>query len=285
MIKLLVAKRPVSSFFLLAFLITWALWIPLLLLEKKIILFSLPPWVRELGIYGPSAAAFFCTVILSGRRGVAELLRKIVVWRVRARWYALALFGAWFIGLIALTLSALFGTADFSFAGRPPALLFPLFLAWVIIFGGPLGEEFGWRGFALPRLMDSHGPYLASLILGLIWSLWHIPLFFISGTTQHDLAFIPYTLMTIPLTFIYTWIYCRSRGSLLLAILFHGASNAAAGFVPFMPVPQSGGTEATFGIFIALVWLFAGMVVLTTRNSRMGYLTWRESLLINNSCL
>jgi uncharacterized protein len=269
-------QKPVWCFFALSYVLSWAVWIPISLQEQGLFQLGLPYGIKDLGVYGPGVAALVIVACERGWPGIKLLLSRIAIWKFKIYWYALAIFGAGFLGLTALLISTIFGQADFSFAGNPPFQLFPLFLIWVIVFGGPLGEEVGWRGYALPALMVKYGVFRSSLIIGLFWSAWHLPLFWMPGTVQYELSFIIYTIMTVPLAFIYTWIHIGTGGSILAAILFHGASNTMAGFIPFMPVAQSGGTEATFYIFIGLLWLIVAVILFITRGKDMGY---RDNLL------
>jgi len=257
-------QKPVLYFFALSYILSWLIWIPLGLEEQGYLQLGLPYGLKDLGSYGPGVAALIIVACEYGWQDIKSLLSRIVIWRFNIYWYALVILGAGFLGLAALLISALFGQAAVSFVGRPPFYLFPLYLIWVIIFGGPLGEELGWRGYVLPALMVKYGAVRSSLIIGVLWSAWHLPLFWMPGTVQYELSFITYTMMTVPLAFIYTWIHLGTGGSVLAAILFHGASNTMAGFIPFMPVAQSGGTNTTFYIFIALLWAITAIILLLT---------------------
>jgi hypothetical protein len=260
-------QKPVLYFFALSYLLSWAIWIPLCLQEQGYLHSGLPYSLKDLGSYGPSLVALIIVTSKYGRPGLKTLLSRIAIWKFNIWWYVLAILGAGVLGLAALFISAIFGQAEISFVDRPPFYLFPLFLIWVIIFGGPLGEEIGWRGYALPALMVKYGAIWASLIIGFFWSAWHLPLFWMPGTVQYELSFIAYTMMTVPLAFIYTLIHIKTGGSVLAAILFHGASNTMAGFIPFMPVTQSGGTDTTYYIFIALLWIIMAIMLFSIRES------------------
>ena len=260
-------QKTVWYFFALAYAFSWAIWIPIALQEQGLLESGVPYGLKDLGAYGPSVAALIIVACERGWPGIKLLLSRIAIWKFKIYWYGLAILGAGFLGLTALLISTIFGQADFSFAGNPPFYLFPLFLLWVIVFGGPLGEEVGWRGYALPALLVRYGVFRSSLIIGLFWSAWHLPLFGMPGTVQYELSFITYTMMTVPLAFIYTWIHIGTGGSILAAILFHGASNTMAGFIPFMPVVQSGGTEATFYIFIGLLCLIVAIIHFKTHKA------------------
>ncbi len=122
------------------------------------------------------------------------------------------------------------------FLARLPAWerLLSLLPATLVTDTGPLGEEFGWRGFALPRLLQRRPPLAAALILGAIWWAWHLPTFFIPTLSQHQLS-IPFFLVnSLALSVIMTWLYLRTRGDLLLMILVHVAANYCGAIgVPF----------------------------------------------------
>lgn len=100
-----------------------------------------------------------------------------------------------------------------------------------LFLGGPLGEELGWRGFLLPRLQRKLKPLYASLIIGIVWACWHLPLFFIPGTSQHGSSFYLFLLMVTCYAIQFTWVYNRTNGSLIFPILFHTSINVSSGLI------------------------------------------------------
>lgn len=100
-----------------------------------------------------------------------------------------------------------------------------------LLIGGPLSEEIGWRGFLLPRLQKRLNPFCSSIVLGIIWACWHLPLFFIVGTCQYGIPFLLFVMTTTINTIIITWIFNRTNGSLVFPILFHTCNNVAAGLL------------------------------------------------------
>jgi hypothetical protein len=138
----------------------------------------------------------------------------------------------------------------------------------VLFLGGPLEEELGWRGFALPRMQAQRSAFSASLILGLIWGLWHIPLYFVSGTGQAETiagggsgAAAPiligaFVIWTMGLSVLFTWLFNMTRGSLIVAILFHASVNLGA-FVP----GAIGSTGAASTLYALVTWIVALLVV------------------------
>jgi membrane protease YdiL (CAAX protease family) len=175
------AGSGLAAYFALAFVLAWAFWVPAALSEQGAIGGSPPTaLLLVLGTFAPSIAA----VLVAARKGGAEtraLLGQFLRWRVGAKWYAVALFGPAALMLVAIGLHVALGGAvpDFPEPSRWPLVAVNLVL--VLLMGGPLGEELGWRGFALPRLQARHGALRASVVLGVIWALWHLPLFAVPG--------------------------------------------------------------------------------------------------------
>ncbi len=181
----LLARRPLTSFFLLAYALTWLGWSPWFLSEAGVGL--LPFDGGEFDVFfnvaglvlGPTLSAFVVTGAAEGRAGVRRLLRRIVLWRVGPRWYLFVLAG---IPAIVLLSAVVMPGALASFeASAVPSVLFLYVVAgpFFLFAGGPVFEEICWRGFALPRLQRRHGPLVGSLVLGVLWALWHLPLFLI----------------------------------------------------------------------------------------------------------
>lgn len=212
------------KFFLLAYTLSWLLWLPGLLQIAAL------PDVAPLAVFGPSVAAFWLTFRQAGRAGLGRLLRRAFQ-GFSLRWLLVILLLPAVIVSLAGWLSAFWG-------GQPaaglwqlpdflphPLLLAPYFL-FTLLFQGPFGEEFGWRGFALDRLRRRWSPLAASLILGLFWGFWHLPLFLLpTGPHAEHIPFWPFTLSTVPLSILFTWLSQRTGGSLLAAILFHQLIN------------------------------------------------------------
>lgn len=176
----------------------------------------------------------------SGVRGVQELLRSLVQWRIHPVWFLTASFLMIALSLLGVLLTALFTGQPLSHfissIQSSPTLqhLGPTILA-TALYGGPLGEEGGWRGFALPRFQRRFDPLLASVILAALWGLWHLPLHLtgyyreVFGNPLNGI--LQQMLSTVPLAIIFTWFYNRSRGSLLIMVLLHTAINVTSGIV------------------------------------------------------
>jgi membrane protease YdiL (CAAX protease family) len=225
---------------------------------------------------GPALAAFWVTGILEGRAGMARLVRRTFQVRAGLQWYAVALFIFLIIWLVAYS---------FLYAGAPirnlianPSLLLSAFLPSVImgLIIPSIGEEPGWRGFALPRLQAAYGPILATLILGTLHGVWHLPALFTPLLSPFTInGFIVFVLTAAAGTFIYTWVFNNTRGSVWMAMVLHASSNAASQLVSslipedvaltgWMKVLESGWINAI--VFTAM----AILLVILTRGT-LGY--------------
>ena len=139
-----------------------------------------------LAVYAPTTASLVLTALFGGTAGLRKLLGRLLPWRAGVQWYLVVLLGYPLVGLLAGRAAGLFGVAQ----GQIPDwghFLWALMQA-LVVDPGPLGEELGWRGFALPRMLARWRPLKASLILGLIWGIWHLPAFLIVGLPQNRLA-------------------------------------------------------------------------------------------------
>lgn len=171
-----------------------------------------------LALFTPAAAALIITACVEGRAGVRALLARATIWRVGPHWYLIALGLPAVLSLGASGLSLALGApADVRFSELSALTL----LLFVLV----IGEELGWRGFALPRLQARYGPLGASAILGTLWATWHLPNQLIPGLEHYGDGFPAFALYVLPMTVLFTWLANRTGGSVLLAWLFHGAIN------------------------------------------------------------
>jgi uncharacterized protein len=223
------ARHPLIFYFLLAYAGTWVVTVPVALSANGVgfLPFGIPNgsviFVSAVWVFlGPTLAAFIVTGATEGRAGIRLLMHRYVLWRVGFRWYLVVLLGPPVIILLA-TIVLPGALASFqTLAPLHPLLLlvsFPL----ILIFGGALFEEGGWRGFALPRLQSMHGPLLGSLILAPLWACWHLPLFWVRvwGTPPTILNMVLFLAAVIFMTIVFTWVFNNTKGSILLAILLH----------------------------------------------------------------
>ncbi len=198
----------------------------------------LPPSFSQLGALSSSAAGIVLAAVEGRKHGVRELLGRLLRWRVGLQWWAFALLSAAVTAVASLYLFQLFGGPAADWTGlKPLASVVPLMIILTVLAG--LGEEFGWRGFALPRLQARHSALASSLIVGVIWSIGHIPLVLTQGTTQYEWqsqvglasAVLGYSAFVIASSIQFTWLFNNTKGSVLLAAVLHGASNAWAGYI------------------------------------------------------
>jgi membrane protease YdiL (CAAX protease family) len=252
---------PLSTYLLLTFGSAWLIWLPLLVAQYTSLTLPVPSVVLiTLGSFAPTITALLLTWRYAGGTELRRLLSRALIWRVSPVWYVVAIAGPALIMLLAMSIHVLLGgTAPDYVPFGARWLIVAINFVLVLLIGGPLGEEFGWRGFALQSLEARFSPLWASLILGIIWTVWHLPLFFISDSAQHSLPFGMYALLTIPLTLLITWVYHSSGDSLLLVMLFHSAVNTWSG--PLMISPEAAGSIRPLVLVVILTWIVALLVV------------------------
>jgi membrane protease YdiL (CAAX protease family) len=257
---------------LLIFALTWPLELGLAAQSHRLLPFHIPDALGLFAGYGIVLAALISTGLTLGRQGVRDLLRRFLVWKVGVRWYAIALLGAALVDLLAIGINALVsGTSpDFSkvlarqIFGSSAGLAFlvvPFFLVDVLT----NGEEIGWRGYVLPRLQARHSALTASLVIGVVWTLWHIPRFLMAGNND---SFVWFALDTIAKAVLFTWLFNSTNGSLLIVTLFHSAINTAAVFLPI--ASSATGDIRPFAIAVAIEWLAAIAVTVATARGGAG---------------
>jgi membrane protease YdiL (CAAX protease family) len=231
----LIRRHPLPAFFVLAYVGAWLFIAPILLSQMALKVLEIPDALL-LGLFigatyaGPLPAALIVTSLTDGRAGVKSLLRRIVQWRGGLRWYLVVLLG--YPAVYVAGYSFMLGVEPLQALLQTWPLLLTSYLPLVLfgILWPGLGEEPGWRGFALPRLQRQYGPLAGSLILGTLHAFWHFPVYFVPGLIlpgAFDLtAFIANSLAIVVMTIVWTWIFNNTRGSVWMAMLTHGASNA-----------------------------------------------------------
>jgi hypothetical protein len=226
-----VKKYPTISFFVLSMIFGTAV-------SLTVATGLLPPVAAQLGAISSSLAAIILVVVEGRKGGLRELLGRFLIWRVGIQWWAFALLFTIIPSVAALYLFNLLGGPPVDWSGLPPLYtVVPTFIILTVAAG--IGEEFGWRGFLLPRLQTRHNALISSLIVGVIWAIWHIPLFFIKGTGQYDIqsqggllpAILGYSIFVIFSSIQFTWVFNNTKGSVLLAAVMHGATNAWGGYI------------------------------------------------------
>jgi membrane protease YdiL (CAAX protease family) len=219
-----------------------------------------------LGTFAPSLVALGLTARDRGLQGVEGLLGRLFASRVATRWYLFA------IGYMAAIKLAFAVIHRFVTGAWPPFGVEPWYvIAAAIVISTPVqgGEEIGWRGYALPRLAARVGLARASLVLGVFWACWHLPLFFIPGLNQYGQSFPLFMLANIALSVAMAWLYANTNGSLLLVMLMHSAVNQTVGIVPTRLAkpgnPFALDTSPAVWLTAALLWIMTAYFLVRMR--------------------
>lgn len=209
-----VKRFPLIAYFVLVFGIEWLLVIALASLIPPMIALLIGSWL-------PNVIGILVTAIAGGRPALNELFNKVILWRIPFKWYLVAMLLPPTIAFTAIGIYWLLGYSIPSFA---PLNQWPLVIL-LCIFTGAMGEELGWRGTALPRLQARWNALISSLILGVLWGLYHLPSFLLSGLPLKDAPLIPFMLDALGLTILVTWTFNHTSGSLIAVFLYHFAFN------------------------------------------------------------
>lgn len=249
-------RAPLLGFFALTFAWSWACWALSPVVRPE--LSRLATLLMFAGSFGPSLAAIVVVASTRPAGGLRAWLSRCLQWRIGWGWCAFALLLPLAVMLLAAGLHiALGGTI-----GTSPAsghlLMTVVNLPLVLLLGGPLGEEFGWRGFALPFLQDRLGWRTASLVLGLVWAVWHLPLFYIDGTAQAHIPLALFLLSVVAMSVVFAWLVHRTAGSVVAALLFHTAINFWPSVVPVLPTE---GSYRAYAFVVAMLVLLALLVL------------------------
>jgi len=236
-------------FLLITFGVAWSLFA---------LLAVFPDWIAQrfgplsgrhplfiLAVYAPAMAAFTLALANAGLGGLVRFLTRLALWRAGPLWWAFLLFGIPLIFIIGSAFKGNLAAYEFPFKTLGEALTAMGFM-FVL---GPI-EEFGWRGVALPLLQRRLAPFWASLVLGLIWGLWHMPAFLMSGTPQSAWDFTPFVIGAIAISVILTPLFNASGGSILLAMLFHFQLNN-----PLWPDAQPHDSAVFAAAAIVVTWM------------------------------
>jgi uncharacterized protein len=220
-----IRSRPLGAFFVLVFGITWVVWVPRAAGVPVGTVGQLWTWV-------PAVAALLVAALTGGRAAVGDLGARLVRWRVGWQWYAVVVLGPAGFSLAVAIVYALLGGSWTAAAppvlrGQTPLALLPLFLLVLFLTDG-VGEELAWRGFALPRLLTRYNALVASLVLGVLWAAWHLPLVWTEGAPLYQQPVWLLLLDMMAKSVLFTWVFLHTRGSVLLAALLHATTNLFA---------------------------------------------------------
>ena len=253
--------RQLLAFFALAYAFSWFFWLFDVLNGAKIITLPFSYFLLfVIGAHGPLFAALVLTGKLEGWAGVKNLLKSGFNLKMPLTWWLVSLILPAVLSGLALWINVSLNYFQFDQTMlNQPLLILPNFIAMFFI-GGSFQEEFGWRGYALPRLLGKWNPLIASLILGAGWGLWHLPLFFIPETGQFFMPLGVFLLLTEAFTFLITWVYLHTGRNLFSALLFHTSINAILSVFP--PIEKVvGGNQMGF-IYLTVAYGVAALVII-----------------------
>lgn len=249
-------RHPLIIFFIAAFALPWFVWGTSIAENAGLIGWHIP---ESLAFWVALPVATYGTAALTGGwAAVKDLLLRLIRVKVNWRWYVLA------VGLPVALGAALVGIGVLIGAPAQVGVLLPvggLIVALLLnTWEWLITEETAWRGYALPRLQRRFNPLVASLVLGVLWGLWHLPLFFIPGSFQSTVPLIGFLLSTIATSVVIGWLFNRARGSVLIVALFHGFTDV---MIAFTGVMTSG--LVLFWITVVLQLIVAAVVALDLR--------------------
>jgi uncharacterized protein len=242
----LVRHHPLTTFFILAYALSWWAWI----------FFAFGIFPTPIASFGPFLAALAVLALSEGKSGIVGLFRRMIRWRVAPGWYAVALLLPAVLAATATALNVLLGAQPPSsdeLAGWPGIL--PGFALVLLIPGfGGAWEEPGWRGYAVPRLQRGRSALVASLILAALIAGWHIPLMIAGQIHYSDIVLI------VAAVIVFNWVFNNANGSVLIIMLMHAANNAVSG--SFFSPMFSGADSVRQSWLLALVWSVVAILVI-----------------------
>jgi hypothetical protein len=251
--------RSLLTFFSLTYAVAWTCFFTAVALSgnlgpsmSPLVDFRIP--LLYVGTFTPSLVALAITAWVDGMPGVLALLRRLTEWRVAARWYVFAI---GYMAAIKIGVAIVYRLVVGSWPHFGNEAWYLIIAAIPVSTPIQAGEEIGWRGYALPRLAARFGFARASLVLGVIWALWHLPLFFVTGLGNYGQSFPIFALGSIALSVAIAWLYVHVNGSLFLTMLMHSAVNQTVGIVP----STTAGAADAFALSTSLVaWLTDGLL-------------------------
>ncbi|HSJ37675.1 MAG TPA: type II CAAX endopeptidase family protein [Planococcus sp. (in: firmicutes)] len=256
-------ESKLGQFFLIALGFTWLFWIPDGLGKRGVLPDVIWTNLGFLGAWGPLIAALFMVYKENGIKGIKNLLKKGMDYTFGKKWWAIILllfpsliFGAYIISIL---MDQVIPTSE----AEGMYWFLPFIFFAVLFTGGPLQEEFGWRGYALPRLLTKYSPFLSSLILGFVWSIWHLPQFLVPYEKTGMFYITPiwsFILTVMTANFVYTWVFKNTNGSILGALMLHTQMNL---FFWIFPVLY---TTTGYLWIVGLFSLTAAIILLVDRN-------------------
>ena len=280
----LLASHPFVACFVLTFAGSWLFFAPMVLGQDGLglLAYSVPFWLYVVlflaaSFSGPTVAAFVMTAMLEGKPGLKNFLRRYIQWRVGWRWYLLFLVG--FPALYLIPATFWMGVAPWQALVQQWPTVFTVYLTAILIFPAIInwGEEAGWRGFAQTRMQAHYGALRASLVVGFLHGVWHLPVFILvtgpAALGPFDLGnFLQNTAMIMTLTIIWTWIFNGAQQSILIASLMHAALNATQAWIGTLLPNQ----PEQVNIAVTVIIVISALVVIVLTRGRLGYLPRKQ---------
>jgi len=237
--------RNLVLFFVVAFGWSWLLWLPSVVItvtDNRSLMYWMYDVDMSIGLglvaiggvvstLGPLVAAFAVTGITEGREGVRKLWRRFWDLRLPGAWLLVSLVAPFLLVVVPRLIVVPLGYPLYLGWAAQPFMV----LGWVLnnfTRSGGMSEEFGWRGYALPRLQARWSAVVSSIVLGAIWAVWHVPLWFLAGSSQQGTSLWLFLVNQILMSVLYTWVANNARGSILVAVVFHAAANTVAQMFP-----------------------------------------------------
>ena len=241
----------VFYFFLATFLVTWVFWSLPLLFQYGFIA-DLPNW-WGFGGFAPSVLGVLFVGYIKGKSGLKELFNRLIAFKANLKTYFLVVLLPLFLVAITLISSWLLFDVSFHWDKLPEIYIVPILFIQILFLGGPLNEELGWRGFALPALLERYSFSKASTIIGVLWALWHLPLFFAEIPGYTAMPFYAYLVNTVALSFIFSYVYVSGKQQLWLCVLLHALLNTTNWLlIPLIPEEMNTLVTTIYAVFTAL---------------------------------
>lgn len=258
-------QKELTFFFLITFLVTWLLWLPSVLSAMNI---EVPIFLLIIAMTASFTPSIVGLILHRKYLGINEFkvdMKSRLSFGFPKKW--LILLPLFFISIAGISygLTNLFVT-DFEATNTIPLFMTPLVFLQILFVGGALGEEFGWRGFAYPRLTKVMPTQKATFVLGIIWSIWHLPLFFMIGTVQSSMPIWQFMIQNTLIAFFYTWLYHKTKGNLWLMIYLHAIANTSSAIFPYWQ--SNTGRLLGFGVLLIAYVLLLSLSQLSDKSSK-----------------
>jgi membrane protease YdiL (CAAX protease family) len=267
-----IQTKPLLSYFIFTFSVTWLLIFPILLSQKGFNIIQLPDALSLIFfilalMLGPLLSAIIVTRISVGKKEVKPFLMRIIQWKVGLKWYLVVLLG--YPLVLVAGLAIFYGANAPMILTQKWQLYFTIFLAAILpnMILPALGEEPGWRGFALPRLQILYGPFIGTLILGFLHAMWHFPAYFVQGAITDHFTISVFAINSLAImisSFLWTWVFNNAKQSILIAMLLHAGSNAISALTPLI-------STSTDEWMIVKIFGSAALLVIILTKGKLGY--------------